>query len=59
MQRRIEPVWKRIACGCHLTRPVASAIEAAGLKVASKESMYLPSTPRWAGWNEWGEATLG
>ena len=57
-QRRIEPVWKVIACGCHLTRPVASAIEAAGFRVESKDTMYLPSTPRWAGWNEWGEATL-
>jgi ubiquinone/menaquinone biosynthesis C-methylase UbiE len=56
-QRRIEPVWKHIAGGCHLTRPVASAIEAAGFDVTRKETMYLPSTPRWAGWNEWGEAT--
>lgn len=55
-QRRIEPVWKRIAGGCHLTRPVASAIEAAGFKLGRVETMYLPKTPRWAGWNEWGEA---
>lgn len=55
-QRRIEPVWKAIACGCHLTRPVASAIEAAGFKVERKDTMYLPGTPRWAGWNEWGVA---
>jgi SAM-dependent methyltransferase len=56
-QRRIEPVWKRIAGGCHLTRPVTSAIEAAGFTVRRRESMYLPRTPRFAGWNEWGEAT--
>ena len=56
-QRRIEPVWKRIAGGCHLTRPVTSAIEAAGFKVAQRDSMYLPRTPRFAGWDEWGEAT--
>lgn len=56
-QRRIEPVWKRIACGCHLTRPVASAIETAGFKIERKDTMYLPGTPRWAGWNEWGVAT--
>jgi ubiquinone/menaquinone biosynthesis C-methylase UbiE len=57
-QRRIEPVWKAIAGGCHLTRPVASAIEAAGFRLVSKDTMYLPRTPRWAGWNEWGEAAL-
>jgi ubiquinone/menaquinone biosynthesis C-methylase UbiE len=55
-QRRIEPVWKRIAGGCHLTRPVSAAIEQAGFKLDRRESMYLPKTPRFAGWNEWGEA---
>ena len=56
-QRRIEPMWKRIAGGCRLTRPVTSAIEAAGFTVTRRESMYLPRTPRFAGWNEWGEAS--
>jgi SAM-dependent methyltransferase len=55
-QRRIEPVWKRIAGGCHLTRPVASAISAAGFDVTRHETMYLPRAPRFAGWSEWGEA---
>jgi len=56
-QRRIEPVWKAIAGGCHLTRPVASSIGAAGFRVETCETMYLPGTPHWAGWNEWGSAT--
>jgi SAM-dependent methyltransferase len=56
-QRRIEPVWKRLAGGCHLTRPVSSAIEAAGFRLGPHESMYLPKTPHFAGWNEWGVAT--
>jgi ubiquinone/menaquinone biosynthesis C-methylase UbiE len=55
-QRRIEPVWKRIAGGCHLTRPVAAAIAAAGFRLERREAAYLPKTPRWAGWNEWGSA---
>jgi ubiquinone/menaquinone biosynthesis C-methylase UbiE len=55
-QRRVEPVWKRIAGGCHLTRPVASAIAAAGFALEKVETMYLPGTPRFAGWNEWGAA---
>lgn len=55
-QRRIEPVWKRIAGGCHLTRPVTSAIQAAGFRVEQVDTMYLPRTPRFAGWNEWGAA---
>jgi SAM-dependent methyltransferase len=55
-QRWVEPVWKRIAGGCHLTRPVTIAIEAAGFKVGRRDGMYVPGTPRIAGWNEWGEA---
>lgn len=57
-QRRIEPIWKRIAGGCHLTRPVTSAIAAAGFKVQRQESQYMPKAPRFAGWVEWGEATV-
>lgn len=55
-QHRIEPVWKRIAGGCHLTRPVTGAIAAAGFKIVRSDTMYLPKTPRPLGWNEWGEA---
>jgi ubiquinone/menaquinone biosynthesis C-methylase UbiE len=57
-QRRIEPVWKRLAGGCHLTRPVASAITEAGFKLNWLETMYIPKTPRFAGWSEWGAAQV-
>lgn len=55
-QRRIEPVWKALAGGCHLTRPVTSAVAAAGFRLDRHDSMYLPGAPRFAGWSEWGEA---
>lgn len=55
-QRRVEPVWKRLAGGCHLTRPVARAIAEAGFTLEKVETMYVPRTPRIAGWNEWGAA---
>ena len=55
-QGRIEPIWKRLAGGCHLTRPITSAIAEAGFKVEQSASMYLPGTPRIAGWSEWGVA---
>jgi hypothetical protein len=56
-QRRIEPVWKRIAGGCHLTRPVATAIAAAGFRLREVDCMYVPNTPKIAAWNEWGAAS--
>lgn len=55
-QRRIEPVWKALAGGCHLTRPVTAAVAAAGFRLDRHDSMYLPGAPRFAGWSEWGEA---
>lgn len=55
-QRRVEPIWKRLAGGCHLTRPIASAIEQSGFRLDWTETMYVPRTPRIAGWNEWGAA---
>jgi ubiquinone/menaquinone biosynthesis C-methylase UbiE len=55
-QRRIEPIWKRIGGGCHLTRAVTGAYEKAGFKITSGGKEYLPETPRPFGWVEWGEA---
>ena len=56
-QRRVEPIWKRIAGGCHLTRPIGGAIAAAGFSLGETDSMYVPKTPKIAAWNEWGVAT--
>ena len=55
-QRRIEPVWRRLAGDCHLTRPVGGAIAAGGFAIEHLDTMYLPNTPKFAGWQEWGAA---
>lgn len=55
-QRRLEPMWKAIAGGCHLTRPVTASVADAGFAVSSSDQMYLPGTPKVLGWSEWGEA---
>jgi len=55
-QRRIEPLWKRAMGNCHLSRPVADAILAAGFTVPQRSGEYMPGMPRWASWMEWGEA---
>ena len=55
-QDRIEPLWKRVAGGCHLTRPIGAAIATGGFDVAALGARYAPKTPRFAGWVEWGEA---
>lgn len=55
-QARIEPVWKRIAGGCHLTRDIPALIQGAGFHIGQLDTMYLPGTPEWAGYNLWGWA---
>jgi len=41
-QRRLEPIQKRVAGGCHLTRHVPGLVTAAGLEVADLRQEYLP-----------------
>ncbi len=56
-QRRITPVWKAIGGGCHVGRPIPKLIQDAGFKVEDLQTMYLPGTPRFAGFNYWGSAS--
>jgi SAM-dependent methyltransferase len=56
LQRRIEPLWRRIAGGCHLTRDPVALLEAAGFACEPVSTMYLPGTPRFAGFSTWGGA---
>lgn len=55
-QRRIEPMWKVIGGGCHLSRDIPALIKAAGFSIEKLETMYLPKSPKWAGYNYWGSA---
>jgi ubiquinone/menaquinone biosynthesis C-methylase UbiE len=56
-QRRIEPVWVRVAGGCHLTRDIPALVQGAGFRVERLDAGYLRNAPKWAGFNTWGEAT--
>jgi ubiquinone/menaquinone biosynthesis C-methylase UbiE len=58
-QNRIDPYWGKIAGGCHLNRNIPALISSAGFKIESMEQMYLPSTPKFAGYNYWGTAVAG
>jgi ubiquinone/menaquinone biosynthesis C-methylase UbiE len=40
-QDRLTPVWKRIAGGCHLNRPIAQLIEAAGFGLEQVATGYM------------------
>lgn len=56
-QRLFDPVWRRFAGGCHLTRDVPTVLEESGFELDDVDSMYLPG-PRALNWNTWGSAHL-
>jgi len=55
-QSRIDPLWGIIAGGCHLNRNIPEILDRSGFDVIQMEEMYLPSTPKIAGYNYWGWA---
>ena len=55
-QRRINPIWSKLAGGCNLNRDIPKLITSSGFKISNMEEMYLPSTPKFAGYNYWGVA---
>ncbi|MBL6697225.1 MAG: class I SAM-dependent methyltransferase [Luminiphilus sp.] len=55
-QARINPLWRRLMGGCNLNRPIVAWIEQAGFSMKALDQMYLPGTPRIAGFNVWGVA---
>ena len=40
-QNRLNPIWKRIAGGCHLNRPIEDLIEKAGFNITEVETGYI------------------
>ena len=43
-QERIEPVWKPLAGGCHLTRPIGASLRGAGFEVERRSVHRLQRT---------------
>ena len=55
-QNRVNPLWRRLLGGCNLNRPILDWIKGSGFMLQSVDQMYLPGTPRIAGFNVWGTA---
>lgn len=47
-QHRIEPVQKRVAGGCHLTRDAAALVEAAGFTIIRRDQRYGRGPKPWS-----------
>ena len=55
-QNRINPFWGKLAGGCNINRKIPSLIQESGFDIIEMEEMYLPNTPKIAGYNYWGYA---
>jgi ubiquinone/menaquinone biosynthesis C-methylase UbiE len=55
-QDRLNPIWKRMAGGCHLNRAIPELIRSGGFEVDALDTMYLPGW-RPATYNYWGTAS--
>ena len=56
-QDRVNPIWKKIAGGCHLNRDIPNILKETGFLVRNLEAMYLPGWKA-ATWNVWGSASI-
>ena len=57
-QDRLDRPWGKIAGGCHLNRPIDSAIAAAGFRFTALETKYVKA-PKIAAFHYIGRATPG
>lgn len=57
-QHRLDPVWSRIACGCHLDRDIPSIVEAGGLEITELTTYFIDSEPKLLGWTFEGRARV-
>ncbi|HDY82194.1 MAG: SAM-dependent methyltransferase [Gammaproteobacteria bacterium] len=57
-QDQINPLWRRIFGGCNLNRDIPHLLDDGGFEVVDLERMYLPGTPKFAGYTFWGSARL-
>jgi ubiquinone/menaquinone biosynthesis C-methylase UbiE len=57
-QDRLTPLWRRLAGGCHLNRPVDRLIVESGLRLAELETGYFVKGPRFATYHYRGRALL-
>jgi len=54
-QDRLDPVWRRLAGGCHLNRDIPALLHGGGFQTRSLDTMYVPGW-RPACFEYWGSA---
>ena len=49
-QHRLNPIWKRVAGGCNLNRPILSSIHTQPFEIIKSESLYIDKALKVAGY---------
>ncbi len=57
-QNRLNPLQRRIACGCNLNRDIPAIIEAGGMTVTELDTFYVKGDPKILGWTYQGAAKV-
>lgn len=58
-QNRLNGFWGTFTGGCNINRDIPSLLTQGGFEIDVLDEMYLPGTPRIAGYNFWGCARQG
>ena len=56
-QTRVEPAWRRVAGGCHVTRRIPDLVEQAGLRIERMQTYSMDGEPKVFGYTFEGVAT--
>ena len=57
-QNRLNGVWGKLFGGCNINRKIPTLIEEGGFNITDLDEMYVPSTPKIAGYTYWGAAEI-
>ena len=57
-QNKLNHIWKKCLGGCNLNRNIPELVLKSGFSFESINEMYIPSTPKFIGYNYWGTAKI-
>ncbi len=55
-QNRVNPMWMKLAGGCHLNRDIPELLKVGGFNIKELDTLYVPKTPKIAAFTFWGYA---
>ena len=55
-QNRVNPMWMKLAGGCHLNRDIPELLKKGGFDIKELDTLYVPKAPKIAAFTFWGYA---